>query len=44
MNETNTKYAGLTEEEMISAMIEVATFNEYIPDEDDDEASNLQAI
>ncbi len=35
----NTKYAGLTEEQMISAMIEVATFNEYIPDEDDDEAT-----
>ena len=39
MNETNTKYTGLTEEEMLSAMIEVATFNEYIPDEDDDEAT-----
>lgn len=36
---TNTEYAGLTEEQMISAMIEVATFNEYIPDEDDDEAT-----
>ena len=36
MKETNTKYTGLTEEEMISAMIEVATFNEYIPDEDDE--------
>ena len=35
----NTKYTGLTEEQMISAMIEVATFNEYIPDEDDDEAT-----
>lgn len=35
----NTKYAGLTEEQMISAMIDVATFNEYIPDEDDDEAT-----
>ena len=39
MNETNTKYTGLTEEEMYQAMIEVATFNEYIPDEDDDEAT-----
>ena len=36
---TNTKYTGLTEEEMYQAMIEVATFNEYIPDEDDDEAT-----
>ena len=36
---TNTEYAGLTKEQMISAMIEVATFNEYIPDEDDDEAT-----
>jgi hypothetical protein len=35
----NTKYTGLTEEQMISAMIEVATFNEYIPDEDDEEAT-----
>ena len=35
----NTKYTGLTEEQMISAMIEVATFNEYTPDEDDDEAT-----
>ena len=33
------KYTGLTEEEMLSAMIEVATFNENIPDEDDDEAT-----
>ena len=39
MNETNTKYTGLAEEEMLSAMIEVATFNEYIPDEDDEEAT-----
>lgn len=36
---TNTKYTGLTEEEMYQAMIEVATFNEYIPDEDDVEAT-----
>ena len=36
---TNTKYTGLTEEEMYQAMIEVATFNEYIADEDDDEAT-----
>ena len=35
----NTKYTGLTEEQMISAMIEVATFNEYTPDEDDDEVT-----
>ena len=39
MNETNTKYAGLTEEQMISAMIEVATFNEYIADEDDEDVT-----
>lgn len=33
------KYTGLTEEEMIAAMIEVATFNEYVPDEDDEDAT-----
>ena len=33
------EYKGLTEEEMVAAMIEVATFNEYVPDEDDDEVT-----
>lgn len=33
------KYTGLTEEEMIAAMIEVATVNEYTPDEDDEDAT-----
>lgn len=33
------KYTGLTEEQMITAMIEVATVNGYTPDEDDDEAT-----
>lgn len=33
------EYKGLTEEEMMVAMIEVATVNEYTPDEDDDEAT-----
>lgn len=31
------EYNGLTEEEMMAAMIEVATVNGYVPDEDDDE-------
>lgn len=35
----NTKYTGLTEEEMIAAMIEVATVNEYTADEDDEGAT-----
>ena len=33
------EYKGLTEEEMVAAMIEVATFKEYVPDEDDDEVT-----
>lgn len=33
------EYKGLTEEEMVAAMIEVATFNEYVPDEDDEDAT-----
>ena len=33
------EYKGLTEEEMMAAMIEVATVNGYTPDEDDDEAT-----
>lgn len=33
------EYKGLTEEQMISAMIEVATVNGYTPDEDDDEVT-----
>lgn len=35
----NTKYTGLTEEEMIAAMIEVATVNNYVADEDDEDAT-----
>ena len=35
----NTKYTGLTEEEMIAAMIEVATVNYYVADEDDEDAT-----
>lgn len=33
----NTKYAGLTEEEMVQAMVEVAIANDYTADEDDEE-------
>lgn len=33
------EYKGLTEEEMMTAMIEVATVNGYTPDEDEDEAT-----
>ena len=33
------EYTGLTEEQMLSAMIEVATFNEYLPDEDDEDVT-----
>ena len=33
------EYNGLTEEEMIAAMIEVATALDYVPDEDDAEAT-----
>ena len=33
------EYKGLTEEQMIAAMVEVATFKEYVADEDDDEAT-----
>ena len=39
MNETNTKYTGLTEEQMMAAMIEVATVNGYTPDEDDEDVT-----
>lgn len=35
----NIKYTGLTEEEMIAAMIEVATANDYVADEDDEEVT-----
>lgn len=31
------EYKGLTEEEMMAAMIEVATVNAYVPDEDDED-------
>lgn len=33
------KYTGLTEEEMIAAMIEVATVNNYVADEDDEDTT-----
>jgi hypothetical protein len=33
------EYKGLTEEQMMAAMVEVATVNGYTPDEDDDEAT-----
>ena len=39
MKETKQKYTGLTEEEMVQAMIEVAIANDYTADEDDDEAT-----
>lgn len=37
MKETKEKYTGLTEEEMVQAMIEVAIANGYTTDEDDEE-------
>ena len=39
MKETKEKYTGLTEEQMLLAMIDVATFNEYIADEDDEDVT-----
>ena len=37
MKETKQKYTGLTEEEMVQAMVEVAIANDYTADEDDEE-------